>query len=393
VRTLSEPPRSAELAVIGSGIVGAATAFFAARRGLDVVVVDSLPGPCLFTTAVAAGGYRLQLEHEEELGLVRRTVEILEDFGQLTGQDTFTPGLRPQGYLWLTSREEGVAAQRSLVERQRGWGIDGVELLDQDDLRARFGWVPDHVLQARFRQADGLLAPRAAALGLLEGSDARLALGTTVTGFTTAGGRLSGLETSAGPLSVPAAVIACGPLSGTVAALAGVELPVEAVRRHRVVLWDVPEVPADGPMTIDEDTTAHWRPVGAGAYLLFPDPDEPAGEPTWRVEPDHGLAVRLLDPTSPLSMARTARFWRDVWERGAPVWSVQAGQYTMTPDQRPLIGETGVPGLYVNTGYSGHGVMGGPAGGELLAGLIAGEAAAAEPFQLDRVFTPVTQLF
>jgi sarcosine oxidase subunit beta len=97
----------------------------------------------------------------------------------------------------------------------------------------------------------------------------------------------------------------------------------------------------------------------------------------------------LLDPKSPVSVSRVVPFWRKVWERGAHHWLLQAGQYTMTPDHRPLIGETTVAGLYVNTGYSGHGVMAGPAGSRLLIDLIARKTAPAEnPFRLDREFKP-----
>jgi sarcosine oxidase subunit beta len=71
---------------------------------------------------------------------------------------------------------------------------------------------------------------------------------------------------------------------------------------------------------------------------------------------------------------------------------VQAGQYTMTPDQRPLIGPTGVGGIHINTGYSGHGVMAGPAGGEILADLLTGRRSAS-PFALDREFTIASQAF
>ena len=152
-------------------------------------------------------------------------------------------------------------------------------------------------------------------------------------------------------------MIAAGPLSGAVAELAGVRLPVEPLRRQRVVLWDAPAVPQDAPMTIDEDTTSHWRPVGpAGAYLLYPDPGEQPAPPLDQVPPDPSLADRLLDPRSPVSLAHTAPFWGDVWDGGGQ-WAVQAGQYTMTPDQRPLLGESELPGLWVNTGYNGHGVM------------------------------------
>ena len=66
----------------------------------------------------------------------------------------------------------------------------------------------------------------------------------------------------------------------------------------------------------------------------------------------------------------------------------------MTPDQRPLMGETEVGGLFVNTGYSGHGVMAGPAGSELLAGAAHGRRPPADnPFRLDREFVASTQSF
>src|SRR6058998_1585270 len=91
VHRLTDPPATAELVVIGSGIVGAATAFYAARAGLSVLVVERRPALCSLTTAVAAGGYRLQLEHREELELVSRTVRLLERFGEETGQSLHDP--------------------------------------------------------------------------------------------------------------------------------------------------------------------------------------------------------------------------------------------------------------------------------------------------------------
>jgi len=391
VHRLSDLPETAELVVIGSGIVGAATAFYAARRGFSVLVIERRPAICSLTTAVAAGGYRLQLEHREELDLVGRSVRLFERFAEETGQSLHDPGLRAQGYLWLARSEPVAARQRELVERQRGWGIDGVELLSAEQTRERFPWVSADVLQARFRAADGLIEPKRIAMGLLEGAGAAVVTGTGVTGFRIAGGRLTGLVTNRGTVATERAVIACGPLSELLAAEAGVRLAVSAVRRQRVLLWDVPQVPRDAPMTIDEDTTVHWRPVASGAYLLYPDAAEPGAAPVEDVPADPGFALSLLDPASPLAVANTAGFWREVWERAGSAWVVQAGQYTMTPDQRPLIGPTEVTGLWVNTGYSGHGVMAGPAGSELLVGLLADGGPS--PFALDREMVAASQAF
>ncbi len=340
--------------------------------------------PASLTTAVAAGGYRLQLEHADELGLVQASVRLFER----------VPACRldPRGYLWLTTDEAVAERQRDLVERQLSWGVDGVELWSGDAARARFPWVSPDVIQARFRAGDGLLDPVGLTHGLLAGSGAEVVTDCRVTGFTVAGSQLRGVETTRGPIACETAVIACGPLSGTIAALAGVVLPVTAVRRHRVSLRDVPEVPRDAPMTIDEDTAAHWRPAPLGAIALLPELDEPASAAVQRVAVDAGFADRLLDPSSSTALARVAPFWRDVWRGGRARWTVEAGQYTMTPDQRPLIGETAVTGLWVNTGYSGHGVMAGPGGSELLAGMLEGESSAEQAlFSLDRTFGSTSQ--
>jgi glycine/D-amino acid oxidase-like deaminating enzyme len=191
-------------------------------------------------------------------------------------------------------------------------------------------------------------------------------------------------------VSCGTAVICAGPLSGIVASTAGIDLPVVTITRQKLILPEVPEVPAEGPMTIDEDTGAHWRPAGRGAWLLYTDPATEPSEPTDDVRTDHRFAFRLLDPASPVAAARVVPFWRDVWERGADPWMLQAGQYTVTPDYRPLIGETGITGLFVNTGYSGHGIMLGPAGGRLCADALTGRLDE-NPFAPDRKPSPAAR--
>ncbi len=390
INYLAAPPRSADLVVIGGGVVGAAVAFYAGRAGLRPLLIERRPALCSLTTAVATGAFRLQFDNREEIALVRRSVELFLNFAAITGQTAYDPAIRQRGYLWLTTEEAGIARQRRLVAAQREWGLDDVETLDGGEVRRRFPYVGENVLGARFRAGDGTLDPVALALGLVAASDAPVVTGCGVTGFRIAGGRLTGLETTAGAVAVGSAVIAAGPFSGALAAVAGVELPVAAVRRQKLILPDVPEVPPAAPLTIDDDTSAHWRPAGRGAYLLYPDPAAPPGPPVEDVPAAQDFARRLLDPASPVAAARVAPFWRAVWARhvaGALGWTVRAGQYTMTPDRRPLIGATPVAGLWVNTGYSGHGVMGGPGGSQLLVELLTGAAPAADnTFRPDRRF-------
>ena len=86
-------------------------------------------------------------------------------------------------------------------------------------------------------------------------------------------------------------------------------------------------------------------------------------------------------------MGRVTPFWRRVWETGVPAWSMRAGQYVMTPDGRPLVGATGIDGLWVDTGHGGRGVMSAPATARILVDLMTARIPAeANPYAPDRTF-------
>jgi sarcosine oxidase subunit beta len=389
----SDLPSQADLVIVGGGIAGASTAFHAVRAGLRPVILERRPALCTFTTAVAAGGFRLQVDDEEEFGLISESVDLFLHFEEVTAQREYGPGVRQQGYVWVTTEERRAEVQRRLVELQREWGLSDVEILDGDEARRRFPFLGPEVLQARFRAGDGLLDPIGLSLGLAAASGATVVPRCEVMGFHLDGDRLIAVETSLGPVGTEAAVVAAGPFSGVVAALADVHLPVTTVPRQKLVLPDVPLVPEDAPMTIDDDSGAHWRPALRGASLLFTDPATPPTEPTENVPLDASFAFRLLDPDSPVSVARVVPFWREVWGRGSAPWLLQAGQYTETPDRRPLIGPTVIEGLYVNAGYGGRGVMGSPAGSRILVDLVTGKLAPADnPYRLDREFSERSRL-
>jgi sarcosine oxidase subunit beta len=387
VRYIADPPRSAELVIIGGGIVGAATAFQASRAGLRPVLLERRTALCTLTTPASTGAFRLQFDNREELELVRESLDLLSNFSEVTGQTRYDPRLQRQGYLWCTTDAARAGWQRDLVRRQHTWGQSDIEHLDGDEVRRRFPYVSPDVLTARYREGDGFLDPKEITLGFAAASGAAVVTGCGVAGLRVEGGRLASVQTNRGEISIGSSVIAAGPFSGDVASLAGIELPVQAVRRQKMTMPEVPEVPQDAPMTIDDDTGAHWRPGLRGAYLLYTDPDEPPGPPAEDLPTDHGFALGLLDPESPVSVARVAPFWCRVWERGSANWILQAGQYTMTPDHRPLLGPTPVEDLYVNTGYSGHGIMGSSAGSRIAVDTLTGKLRQDQnPFRLDREF-------
>src|SRR5216117_1306565 len=107
-----DPPRNADLVVVGGGVVGAATAFHLARAGLRPVIVEARPALCTLTTPVAAGAFRLQFESLEELTLVRESVELFLNFEEVTAQRTYRLHVQQPGYLWLTTREDVAKRQR-----------------------------------------------------------------------------------------------------------------------------------------------------------------------------------------------------------------------------------------------------------------------------------------
>ncbi|HEY1332465.1 MAG TPA: FAD-dependent oxidoreductase [Actinomycetota bacterium] len=389
---VEQPPATADVVVVGGGVAGAATAFHAARAGLRPVIVEARAAICTLTTPAAAGAFRLQFDDRDEWDLVRESAELFLNFAEITGQVRYDLGVRQAGYLWLTTDEAGADRQRELVARQQEWGQTDIEVLPGDEARQRFPFVGPNVVQARWRAGDGFLDTKQLTYGLAEGSGGTVVVNCRATGFDIEGGRVTAVRTERGRIAAGAAVIAGGPFSRALAATAGVDLPVECILRQKLIMPNVPQVPADAPMTIDDDTGAHWRPALAGAWLLHTDPATPPSPPMEEVPTDSAFAFRLLDPDSPVAAARTVPFWRDVWDEGAAHWLLQAGQYVVTPDHLPVIGATTVEGLWLNTAYGGHGIMESPAGGARLIDLMTGKAdPAANPFRPDRPFVPRDQ--
>jgi sarcosine oxidase subunit beta len=380
-------PRTADLVIVGGGIVGAATAFFAARAGLRALVLERRPALCTLTTPVATGAFRAQFDNPEEIALVSESIALFTNFAEVTGLAGYDLDIRRQGYLWLTTSPGAVAVQKELVARQHAWGLSDVEWLDGDEARRRFSYLSPEVLGARFRAGDGWLDVRRLTLGYATAasSGAAFATNTGVVGFELEGGRVRGVHTSGGSVSTERVVVAAGPFSGEVAAMAGLEIPLSLVRRQKLTMPDVPEVPPWAPMTIDEETGAHWRPAMRGASLLRTSPGVPPGPPLEDVPTSIDFVFGLLDPSSEYSVARISPFWRDVWARQTCHYYLQAGQYSYTPDHKPFLGPTPIAGLYLNCGYSGHGIMASGGGSRLVVDSITGALRPEDnPFRFDR---------
>jgi sarcosine oxidase subunit beta len=374
-------PPTADVVVIGGGIAGASDAFFLSQAGISVVVIeqgDQLGG---LTTAQSVACFRAQWDEPDYAALVLPSIDFYGAFAERVGLPGWKIGIRRGGWLFITGAEGGPSTVNDFVAGHRRLGVLDSEALTGDEARRRFGWLGPGVTAASYRALDGWVSPYEVTYGFAKGSAATFLLGTTVTRIVTDGHTVLGVDTNRGSISTRCVVLSAGPFSRGLAETAGVVLPVSALRRHRAMVTPRPEIPGDRPMTVDMDSHVYWRPEGGGAFLGHGLPEDPS-EPALDVPVDWTFPAVAMD-----AAGRLVPFWRDVARHltQAEV-SLGAGQYTVTPDGRPIIGATGgVDGLFMHGADNGWGIESAPEAGRRLAAIVlAGTAQPDDPFRIDR---------
>ena len=362
---------TADAVIIGGGCMGASTAFHLARRGItDVVLVEREPHLGSASTGRNAGGVRHQFAAEANVRLSLESIRAMERFRDEVGADL---DFHQDGYLFLLSTEASVGAFRAGVELQRRLGVD-VDLLGPGDVaRLAPGVAVDGVRAATFCARDGIADPgglTSGYAGAARRAGVEIALGVEATAVRTDRERVVGVETTAGTVATPAVVNAAGPWARIVGRMAGIDVPVEPLRRHIFIArdqggasWDeaarAGRVPTSRVMVIDFETSFYFHREGGGLLFGMGDPEERSGFDTtvrWDFLPQVIDAAARRLPA--LLDAEVSHAW--------------AGLYEITPDRMPVIGPTAVEGYYVVAGFSGHGFQHSPAAGRVVADLIAG---------------------
>jgi sarcosine oxidase, subunit beta len=336
----------ARVAVAGAGAIGASVAYHLARAGARDVVLCDRGEVAGGATSKGMGGVRQQFSTAAEVVLAKESIRFFEELG--------APYFHQVGYLFLATTEDGLATleERRRAQRELGVPVERVDASFVEGLETR------DVVGAVFCGSDGVgdpvavtheLVRRAAELGvdIREGTPVEEVDAETV-------------------------VIACGAWSAEVAAGFGVELPVRPLARQLVRTTPIDALPEHLPMTIEAETSFHFRRRDSSLVLAMRDPKPRWG---WETVVDETLIPDRLERLAyrypPAAAVGIERAW--------------AGLYDMTPDAHPIIGQV-AEGVFAACGFSGHGFMQSPAVGRALAEeILAGESSFdLSPYRLDR---------
>lgn len=326
-----------DVVVVGGGAMGASVAWHLRELGITDVALVERDSLAAGSTSRSAGGIRAQFSDELNIRIALRS---LAEFGRMDGID-----FRQFGYLFLLDRTEDVESFRAALALQQSLGVPARELTVEEALEIVPQLDAEGLLAATFCELDGYCSPESVVQWYAQGLDVRQSC--EVTGISVAGGRVTGVQTTKGPIACGTVVCCAGAWSREVAALAGLDLPVEGQKRW---MWFSPDdggLPERLPLTIDFSTSFYFHREGPG--IVFG-----GKEPTLEQVAEHG--VRRLPLLEEL-----------------PVQTSWWGYYEMSPDHNALVGRAAEPeGLFYASGFSGHGFQQAPAVGEHVAELIAG---------------------
>lgn len=354
---------TADVVIVGGGCMGASTAFHLARRGLtNVVLVERESMLGLGSTGRNAGGVRHQFSHEANVRLSIESIRVLERFEEEVG---VAIDFHQDGYLFLLSTPESLAAFRRNADMQRALGVP-TEVLGPDEAgRLAPGLRVDGIVGATYCARDGIADPNGVTLGFAKAAQAagvQVVVDTEVTGLLVEHGRVAAVRTSRGAIATPVVVNAAGPYASAIGRMVDIDIPVRPYRRH-IFIARPPAgaaVPATRILVIDFETTFYFHRESGSILFGMGDPAEP---PTY----DTSVRWDFLERVVPVAVRRLPAL------ADAEVTRAWAGLYEVTPDAMPIIGPVDeVPGLYLLNGFSGHGFQHSPAAGRLLADLITG---------------------
>ncbi|MCL4394805.1 MAG: FAD-binding oxidoreductase [Chloroflexi bacterium] len=371
----------ADVVIVGAGVMGCSTAFQLARRNGPRVIVVEKGAIASGQTKRSGALIRTHYPFEPEARLALASLHTFQNWKDAVGG---TCGFAQTGLAWLVGGQAHALELRREVESLQAIGVN-TQLVSPEELpKLQPGVRVDDVSLAAFEPESGYADPVATTQALAERARAFgvvFKTGTWLRSIRVTNGRVSGVDTTVGPIETLSVVVAAGPWSDAFLKPLGIETGIRSVRAQ-VAFYDRPaELKPGHAAFVDNITGVHFRPhpfgLTMGGYndpsteeLKNPDRLEESISNETVADLQRRIATRLPAMAS-------ARFTRG-----------HAGVYDMSPDGRAILGRVpGIHGLYVGAGFSGNGFALAPAAGACIAELVAdGEATTAnlDPFKIER---------
>ncbi|GAB3078844.1 FAD-dependent oxidoreductase [Micromonospora schwarzwaldensis] len=361
-------PAGADVVVIGAGMTGVACAYYAARAGLTVTVVDR-GGVAAGTTGAGEGNILVSDKPPgPELTLARHSGELWRELADAVDGTLFE--LEHKGGVVVATAPDEYDALRAFASNQREAGVEAYEVAAEDLGDYEPHLAPDLAGGMHYPQ-DMQVQPMLAAAHLLRAARVTVLTGTTVVGLPRdAAGAILGVQTDRGLLPTRLVVNAAGVWAGEVAALAGVALPIlprrgfvlvteplPALIRHKVYAADY--VANVGRGSADLQVSPVVEGTRSGPVLIGSTRERVGFDPTFSLRALRGLAAGAVRLFPVLASASTIRAYR--------------GFRPYSPDHLPMIGaDPRVPGLHHAAGHEGAGIGLAPATGHAVAALLTG---------------------
>ena len=353
--------RTADIVILGAGVMGASIAFhLAKRRAGRIVVIDK--------GHVAQGGsgrssalVRMHYSYAPEVQLALVSLRMFEHWRDTVGEEG---DFRRTGFVRIVHPGETERLKQN-VEMQRKLGVN-VKLIDRVELKAlEPDWAVDDVELAAYAPDSGYgdgagvandFLTRARELGVAYLSK------TEALEFLVEAGRVSGISTDHGGITAPVVVSATGPWTGPLFQRVGIDLPIETEYHQVAILKNAPDMKGGGCACIDSVSATYFRSDAQDKFLIGDFYGQRGADP------DH-FPQRASDDGLEEIIERASR--RVPKLENAEVMRGVTGVYDMTPDSRPLLGEiSSVAGLYVCAGFSGMGFKISPAIGLVMSELL-----------------------
>ncbi len=348
---------TADVVIIGGGVIGASIAYYLTSKKAGRVVLFEKGQLGEGSTSRSAGGIRTQFSTEINIRFSLESLKIFERFKEEFGID---PEFKRIGYLFLATTQREREVFKENVKLQKRFGIPA-ELLDAQEIEKRWPCLrTDDILGGTFCAWDGYGGPSEVLSGFASGAKrggTRIYEGVEVTGIIIEGGKVTGVRTKEGEISTSIVVNAGGPYASLIGKMAGVEVPVKPLRRQIFITAPFHLTDKPIPITIDFHRGWYFRPEVDGFLLSGPLDREPSFNLSIDYEARVEAAENAMFRVPSFEKARIARGW--------------AGLYEISPDNHAILGPfPEIQGFILANGFSGHGFQHSPAVGKVIAELI-----------------------